>query len=289
MKDRKKPRRTKAKVQAYKKRLAYIGTAIIVTVLVVIIAVSSFLIYSSLNPTPNQNINPDQTNNPTYQLKTAIIDHLSLTAPNQTFKQTATNALKQAGHTVDYYSGEKVNVEFYRNLPTHGYELIILRVHSTAKYGQLFTSEPYSNAKYVHEQLADRVIRCSFYGEPPFYFAISPLFVKFSMNGNFQNTVIIMMGCDGLKNTDMAQAFIEKGAKVYISWSESVLAGHTDQATAHLLKHLLAEKQTIEQAVTETMKEVGPDPEYNSLLIYYPLEVGDQTIEDITGNPSANT
>lgn len=29
------------------------------------------------------------------------------------------------------------------------------------------------------------------------------------------------------------------------------------------------------------MKEVGPDPSYKSLLIYYPLEVEEQTIENI--------
>ena len=79
------------------------------------------------------------------------------------------------------------------------------------------------------------------------------------------------MGCDGLKYTSMAEAFIEKGAKVYISWNGPVSARHTDQTTAQLLKHLLAEKETIKEAVAETMKAVGQDPEFNeSTLLYYP-------------------
>jgi len=171
-------------------------------------------------------------------------------------------------------------VEFYGNLPTHGYDLIILRVHSAITvdmHACLFTSEVSSRTKYVYEQLTGRFAGAKFPHEETICFAISPLFVVHSMKGAFQNTTIIQIGCDGLAHTTMAEAFRQKGAIVYISWTEDVLASHTDQATTQLLKHLLTEKQTIKQAVTETMKEVGPDPVYKSLLTYYPLEAGDQT------------
>lgn len=88
-----------------------------------------------------------------------------------------------------------------------------------------------------------------------------------------------MMGCEGLSNTKMVEAFIEKGAEVYVGWSESVLASQTDQATAHLLQHLILEKQTVRQAVDTTMKEVGPDVAYSSTLGYYPLESRDYSIQ----------
>lgn len=107
----KKPRGTKAKVQAYKKRSTRIALVITVTILVSIIVISSFFVYSSLNSSPSQTINPNQTGNQPSQLKAAIVDHLSLTFPNQTFKETATNTLTVAGYTVDYYPGEEVNVE----------------------------------------------------------------------------------------------------------------------------------------------------------------------------------
>jgi len=147
----------------------------------------------------------------------------------------------------------------------------------------LFTSELYSTTRYVYEQLTDQVGKAMFLEGGPTYFSILPKFVSRSMNGRFQNTTVIMMGCYGLTYPNMAQALVEKGAKIYISWDEGVVASHTDTATTHLLQHLITEKQTIEEAVAETMKEVGPDPEYNSLLTYYPLEVGEQTIENITG------
>jgi len=266
--------------------------AVTAAILIIVVSVSGFLINSMLNQ-PSTN----QTTSNASQPKAAIVDHLSLTAPNQTFIKTATNTLKQTGYTVDYYPGEKVTVEFYRNLPTHGYSLIILRVHSSAALLQgkefvecpvsFFSSEPYSRTKYVHEQLTDQLDIASYnMPKPSYYFAISPKFVTHSMNGKFRDTTVIMMGCEGLTNSLMAEAFIEKGAKVYISWNEMVSASHTDQATTQLLKHLITEKQTIKNAVTETMKEVGPDPTHKSLLHYYPLEVGDQTIEDFRGNPT---
>lgn len=187
MKDGKKRRGTKARVQAHKKRVQHIGIAITVTILVAIIAISSFSVYSYLNPSSNQTINQDQTNNPTYQLKAAIVDHLSLSAPNQTFIQTATNILKQAGYTVDYYPGEEVNVEFYRNLPTHGYSLIVLRVHSAMITGSyslgLFTSEIRSETKYIHEQLTQQLGGAKFPNGETIYFAITPLFVAHSLKG----------------------------------------------------------------------------------------------------------
>ena len=222
--------------------------------------------------------------------KAALVDQLSLTFPNQSFVGNVTEILEQAGYTVDYYPGEEVTVEFYKNLPTHGYKLIILREHSSATVIQgkefvesplaLFTSEPYSQTKYISEQLSGHLI-IAYYPMPEtsYYFAIWPKFVTANMEGRFRNTIIVTMGCEGLTNTKMAEAFIEKGAKAYISWSQSVSASHTDQATIYLLQSLLTENQTIEQAVESTMKEVGPDPAYNSLLIYYPISSGNYTIE----------
>src|SRR3990170_507855 len=65
-----------------------------------------------------------------------IIDHLSLTAPNPEFAEAATDTLKKAGFTVDYFPGEEVTVDFYRNLQTKRYDLIIFRAHSSQIQGE---------------------------------------------------------------------------------------------------------------------------------------------------------
>lgn len=91
------------------------------------------------------------------------------------------------------------------------------------------------------------------------YFGINPLFFKDAMNGRFCNTIIIVMGCDGLKYTSMADAFIGKGSKAYISWKGSVGVTHTDLATTRLLQNLFTERRRIGHAVTTPMNEVGSD------------------------------
>lgn len=274
-------RRRRFKKQKSRKKLAY---GLVASILALF-----FLFYSFQNPSSD---NLSQT----FQFKAGIVDHLSLSQPNQTFIQTATDILETAGFTVDYHPSKDVTVEFYRNLPTHDYGLIVLRVHSAfePKYGSLdlFTSEPYSTTKYVYEQLTEQIGQAAFipYSEgDPTYFAITPKFVRESMKGRFDNTIIIMMGCSGLENNKMAEAFIDKGAKVYISWDKLVTSSHTDHATTILLQHLTIDKQTINQAVVNTMEEAGPDPSYNSVLLYYPLEAGEYTIQNIIGTKTANT
>ena len=117
MKIKKKRVRTKAEIRVVKNRERRIATVIFLAFILLIVVFSFYFTYNFLNQPKNQTTNPASS-----QSKAAIVDQLSLTYPNQTFIETATNTLKQAGYSVDYYPGEKVTVEFYRNLPTHGYE-----------------------------------------------------------------------------------------------------------------------------------------------------------------------
>jgi len=270
-----------------RKRGIYEKLTYLVVAIVSIICLG-YLIYSLSRPP-----------NPTFQFKAAIVDHLSHPdwgTANQTFVNASTMMLEKVGFRVDYYDWEKVTVDFYRNLPRLGYGLIVLRVHSAAGLIggtpslALFTSENYSS-KYWPEQVADRVVKVSFIKDvSPYYFGIAPAFVRYSMNGRFVNTTIIMMGCDGLNTntTEMAKAFVEKGAKVYIGWDHRVTVHHTDQATTRLLYHLVVENQTVQKAWEETMNEVGPDPASNSRLDYYPEEAGDYAIPKAVASMTTN-
>jgi len=273
---------TKAQIIAMKEREKRIATTVFLAFILIIAAVSGYYTYTFLN----------QPRNPASPFKAAIVDHLSLTFPNQTFRETATNILKQAGYMVDYYPGEKVTVDFYRNLPACGYKIVILRVHCGIDPSRqsiaFFTSEVFRQSRYVDELLTDHLEWTAYDYPPPagepLYFGINSLFVKDSMKGRFSETTIIMMGCYGLEYPSMAKAFIQKGAKAYISWKGSVTADHTDKATINLLKHLILEKQAVGQAVENTMREVGEDPAYKSTLTYYLPEAGEQTAQDIMRN-----
>jgi len=217
----------------------------------------------------------------------AIVDQLSIReeTKNETFKQTATTILDSAGFSVTYYQGGKVTVDFFRDLPTHGYNLIVLRVHAAVieTYLCLFTSELYDESKfntpltpYYQDVQNDRLVIANL--NETYYFGIAPSFVEDSMREVFRNTTIVMMGCDGLKYSSMAEAFVGKGAKVYIGWDGLVSADHTDQATVHLLQSLILENRTIGEAVGQT----SSDPTYNSKLRFYPNGIGSYRITYLT-------
>lgn len=239
----------------------------------------ALLVYFSLGQQSERLTTPDSAPGPTTAV---IVDQLSLTFPNPTFVDTATSLLEQAGYTVDHYLGEEVTVEFYRDLPAHGYDLLVLRVHSgmakddgvPTDYVSLFTGEPFSevfhDAETWEDAEAGRLGRARQRDGSPEYFSIVPDFIESSMRGRFEGTTVIMMGCDGLRTDATAEAFVRKGAKAVVGWSGPVSPNHTDAATERLLQHLLIDGLAIQEAVRQTMAEVGPDPEYESRLLVYP-------------------
>ncbi len=100
----------------------------------------------------------------------------------------------------------------------------------------------------------------------PLVFSINAGFIEEIMKGRFDNTVIVMMGCEGLTEQLTAQAFLNKGARAFVSWSLPVSASHTDASTQRLLEKLLTDGLSVGEAVTRTAAEVGPDPRYGGEL-----------------------
>ena len=226
--------------------------------------------------------------------RAAIVDQLTSELPEPQFVEATRSMLQQAGYEVDYYWGEEITVDFYRELPTHGYDLILLRAHSGLIQGGeregeafLFTAEPYSNTDHVKEQRAGRLLMATYGLGPdlsvdlrdlPRFFGIVPDFIESSMMGEFDDTTVVVMGCNGLTSETMAEAFIKKGAKTVVSWDGLVTGDHTDEATERLLQLLLSDGLSMGEAVERTRTEVGPDPWYGSNLLFYPGEEAVSTI-----------
>jgi hypothetical protein len=85
---------------------------------------------------------------------------------------------------------------------------------------------------------------------------------------------------------DMAEAFIDKGASVYLAWDRSVELYYVDEATPYLIDQLCSEQLTIREAVDNTMDVdvIGPDPNYGAQLeCYYDpaSHNGDKTLEEL--------
>jgi len=223
-------------------------------------------------PTPTPTLTPTP-----FPPKAAIVDQTGFSFPCPEFIEEAKGYLQEAGYRVDLYPPEEVTVDFYRTLPSKGYRLILFQTHSTSvviaeeKYPPgpfLFTTELYDKRRYLPLQLDDQV-RASklFYEDSPMLFAVGPKFIRKSMEGRFEDTLIIIGGCQSMAFLDLAQAFLDKGASAVIGWDEMVDLSHNNQAVLHLLQALTVEGAPPKRAVEETMEEIGPDPIYGSSLI----------------------
>jgi hypothetical protein len=243
--------------------------------------------------------------------RAAIVDQLSLTAPNPEFISEAFGLLEQAGYTVDYYPGEEATVRLFRDLPARGYDFVLLRVHSARREeadgktdeAVLFTAElidldyygvvgvPSVAATAIAEAKAEggqgsglslpeerlsqeelAHVSPVFYdpgsGELPF-FGLRPAFIEYDLVGTFDaGATLVLMGCDGLRSSELGDAFLARGATTFVSWDRPVSSTHTDAATGKLLERLLIDKAPIDQAVSDTMEDVGPDPVSGSRLSF---------------------
>ena len=214
------------------------------------------------------------------QPKAAIIDELSSSQlssmsrrQNQTFITEAQELLHERFSEVDYYS-DNATVDNYKTLASSGYKLIIWRAHSAlnlnSKYIAISSSERFGSKNY-DQYSNDQLTLCNITDDPYLYFAITPKFIEECMDGKFEDTVIILMSCNGLKPEygKTAEALIQKGAKILVSWDNWIESSENDNAITLLLQHLIVQNSTIGEAVGEAR---GPYPSIYgpSELIYYP-------------------
>jgi len=228
--------------------------------------------------------------------RAAIVDQLAVMEPNQEFIEQVTTELEACGFEVDIYSGEEVSVELYRQLPQYGYKLIIFRAHAGLLQAEensevvgikqatyLFTAEEYRQTRYRSLQLDDQLLPAEMTADFPLVFAVNSKFVLESMEGSFDDTLIIMMGCSCSYLEDMAAAFTIKGASTYMGWNGSVSLDYVDRAAADLITNLCSGNMTVNEAALETMTGIGPDPYWGASLKFHPGESSGQTIAELTG------
>ena len=192
-----------------------------------------------------------------------IVDELSLNYPDPSFVSNVTVTLTAKGYTVDYVGPSTTAVDYFRQLPGQGYDLVIIRAHEGS--GQsIITTEPYSRSQYLVDQLAGRIVPAQV-GAGPAYFALTAKFVRQDMTGRFPESTIIVMGCAALQGTqDMAAAFLDKGANFFVGWDGSVSIIHTDTSTVSLVR-LLSSGTSVPEA---TRLAGGEDPVYEAKLGY---------------------
>jgi uncharacterized membrane protein (DUF485 family) len=264
---RNKSRRIKHELQAEKKRMRTISTLITLAIIVSLIVVISFYLANSSTPAPSS-ITENDADSLEIPLKAALIDALYVTLPNERFTKSITEILRNAGFEVDVFQGSQVTIDFLKDVP-NGYDLIILRMHSALEDDDLylFTAEPYSIGKYTQEQHV-QIVKEAYATDPQPVFAVNWGFIKKCMTGTFNGTLVIAMGCDGIRDSAIINEIMKQGAVGYISWTGPVLLSHSDTATLHLAESLYNQDLSITEAVQKTNNQVGSDPEWGTILQY---------------------
>lgn len=232
-------------------------------------------------------LQPSQPTTP----KAAIIDQLGSSQlslisryENQSFINSTMNLLNSRFAQVDYYS-DNATVENYKRLSSLGYRIIIWRAHSAidnkSNYIAISTTETDESTNYNQYLSNGQLTVCKIVGDSKKYIGITPKFIQEIMTGRFEDTVIILMSCNGLKTDyySTAQALVAKGAKVIVSWDGWIEKPDNDQGITIFLQHLLGQNSTIEEAVTNTPTyyfsfvpctlKYWPDPEMSNYHIPY--------------------
>jgi len=222
------------------------------------------------------------------RLKAIIIDALSTSYPNNDLIEYMKKALEEKGFSVDILSGENVtvdNLQFKIFSIINDYQIIIFRVHGgiiknpknyVGKVG-IFTAEPYKPGKHTDLLYMGFLgIGIPFAEKDKKYFVITPLYVL-SSNTKFQRSIVYVSSCYSLSAPDMAEAFIDKGAKTYIGWTGLVDIYKADQALKLFIKEFIEENKTLCEAIKDINNKTSTN---TSSLKIYPENTCEYSIND---------
>lgn len=203
--------------------------------------------------------------------RAAFIDALQSASPSNEFSDSLRETLLAAGFEVDVFHDTAITVEFLKNFGAN-YNLTILRMHSALSSNNelyLFTAEPYCRDKYQPEQQFGLVKEAYTTNASDSVFAVNWGFIKRCMTGRFNGTLVILMGCEGSCDPQIFREFINQGAIGCVGWSGPVLLSHSDRAVLHLLECLYLKNLRLEDALSDTNKEIGKDPCWGTILERY--------------------
>ncbi len=216
-----------------------------------------------------------------------IIDQLHDTIPNVYFQEKATQYLELAGYEVDITTTQDITVDFYKNLPSMNYKYIVIRTHGLEdpKYNNgtfLFTGEKYTVNKYISEQLSGQIGK----GAPIYelersqikeeeldldermYFLVGSKLVDELMVGKFPDSIILIGGCESVRNKDLAKSLILRGASEIVGWDRTIGSIENDRIMLAFLEKTLVDKEKIQDAVIEINDKYSSELQFSSELNY---------------------
>jgi len=221
--------------------------------------------------------------------KAVIIDQLHNELPNEEFQNKATMYLTGAGYSVDLYTTDEITIDFYKKLPTMNYEYIVIRTHALGEgmvdnSASLFTGEKYSEHRYIKEQFLGHIGQGIpiLYGEMKklsgdeimnkTYYVVGSKFVEEFMVGSFQNSTIILAGCETGKDSKLANSFLKRGASEVIGWTGLVDSMRNDKDVLDLMNKTLVNDVEFKDAISLVIKDYEQKFDSDLNLVYFSSE-----------------
>lgn len=155
--------------------------------------------------------------------KALILEATDSTIPND-FPEFLYNELTAAGYEqIDIFKNEQVTPDILSNMGNYG--VVFFCGHGDLYMSQVewVTGETVTkDKKTYYETKYGNSIGLAFPSlEGVAKFTIRPAFIN-QIGGTFPESLVYATACQGLRNTSMAQAFVGKGAQVYIGWTNTV-------------------------------------------------------------------
>lgn len=232
----------------------YIIISIITILLIIITLLYLQWQYPSPLTTSTTTIHSPQIN------RVLIYDSLAREYPNTTVINVLRNTFKEYGYEIDIYIGKNATLDPLFNIDK--YSIIILRAHGA------YNSDPLINKPlgsyiytgvyideaikiygkdYVDKMLNSNMIVLGVIPPPgtkltkelierlPKYVVVSPLFFDKNIK-RLPESIIVFTGCYGFDDTILAEIFVKKGAKAYISFKGNVTWPHGDAVLDTLMR-----------------------------------------------------
>ena len=199
-------------------------------------------------------------------LNVIIYDQLLDVPSAMDFDDEALNICE--GHMkMNYLSGDEVDVNTLKLGPGSS-ALAVFRVHSGVFDNRtwLFTGEGYSESGHVIDQVRGlvHIARCSSTSE--LVFAVGPGFIH-EYWGDMDRCVIMLMGCESLDDTGLANVMVNRGASAVVGWKGPVSIDESDMVSLRLLEALI-----LGSSVGEAVEQVDVEFGLGGRLVFHPVE-----------------
>ncbi len=230
---------------------------------IAIIVISVTLLGYSVFQTQRVLVKPHQ--------KVILFDQLSSIETASNFPEEIGKRTESMGCKFEYYNESSATLERLGR-PPFG-RIVILRVHSGVFEEDvwLFSGENYSESRYVMEQLKGVVhmARCSSISKT--VFAFSEVYVQENWQG-MKDSIVFLMGCEGLSDTGLAEVMVECGAVGVVGWDRDISVDVSDRVFLDLLDRMI-KGMVLSEAIESINGELD-----EGRLCFYPKSLGVYTL-----------